>query len=421
MRSLRQQVLIPLLASLVVLAASLILIFGSHMRERAISAAIIKAQSDLATCAEIISLKYPGDWQVINGNLYKGDYLISFQQNIVDSLSTLTGDSVTIFLNDTRVATTILDSEGKRAIGTKVSNAVANKVLKNGERYLGEANVVGQLYQTAYEPIRDVQGNILGMLYVGISRQYTQEHIVNSLWQTATLGVGITLLVSLLAWIFIEKVIIRPLRNITLGTRDLATGHTTDKVEVSGPKEIGELASAFNQMIERLENVTIGMENKIPLNNSTQVPSESFQSISVVPASTEEPSATAIQSSSDHQSDAVSLVQQNDVLLPVPEKQGQPGLPEHTASSYRVYVEENELPKGLNKETLLQIMDFLEIRQDSFTTEEIAEGVKLTRVTVRRYLEYLEQAGELTSQLKYGTVGRPVRIWCHKENLASTK
>lgn len=414
MRSLRQQVLIPLLASLVVLAAGLILIFSSHMRERAISAAIIKAQSDLATCAEIINLKYPGDWQEINGNLYKGEHLISFQQAIVDSLSGLTGDSVTIFLNDTRVATTILDSNGNRAIGTKVSDAVANKVLKNGERYLGEANVVGQLYQTAYEPIHDSHGNILGMLYVGISRQYTQEHIVNSLWQTATLGVGITLIVSLLAWIFIEKVIIKPLRNITLGTRDLATGHTTDKVEVSGPKEIGELASAFNQMIERLENVTIGMENKVPPNMPVRVPEEESQNVTVIPENTEMTPETLLKGT-DHQPDTASPIEHNDLLLSIPDKQHESS-EQRPVSSYRAYVEENELPKGLNKETLLQIMDFLEIRQDSFTTEEIAEGVKLTRVTVRRYLEYLEQAGELTSQLKYGTVGRPVRIWCHKDN-----
>lgn len=396
MRSLRQQVLVLMLASLVLLAASFILILGLHMRERAISAAIIKAQSDLATCAEIINLKYPGEWRAENGNLYKGQSLISLQNDVVDSLSALTGDTVTIFLNDTRVSTTVRGSDGERAIGTKVSDAVAKKVLMNGERYLGEANVVGQIYQTAYEPIRDAHGNILGMLYVGISRSYAQEMIANSLWQTASLGLGITLVVSLLAWFFIERVIIRPLHNITLGTRDLATGHATDKIVVSGPSEIGELASAFNQMIERLENLAKGIEsrrsskdedlliqNELPIVIEEETESKNVEKI-------DPPNVKVDESDSDAE------------FAP--------------PFDYREYVEEHELPKGLNKATLFQIMSFLAEPQDFFSAEDVAEGVKLTRVTVRRYLEFLEHSGELTSQLKYGTVGRPVRIWFHKNS-----
>ena len=386
MRSLRQQVLVLMLASLVLLATSFILILGLHMRERAISAAIIKAQSDLATCAEIVNLKYPGDWRVENGILYKGQSQISLQNEVVDSLSELTGDTVTIFLNDTRVSTTVRGSDGERAIGTKVSDAVAKKVLKNGEHYLGEANVVGQIYQTAYEPIRDPHGNILGMLYVGISRSYAQELIANSLWQTATLGVGITLVVGLLTWFFIERVIIQPLRNITLGTRDLATGHVTDKVDVSGPTEIGELASAFNQMIERLENLATGIENRrTPKDEDLRI-----QNVGAV--------------------DMIeNIVTSHEFIEPKVNNSDTPHF------DYREYVEENELPKGLNKATLFQILNFLEVQQNSFSAEDVAEGVKLTRVTVRRYLEFLEHSGELTSQLKYGTVGRPVRIWCHKD------
>lgn len=398
MRSLRQQVLVLMLASLVLMAACFILILGFHMRERAISAAIIKAQSDLATCAEIISLKYPGEWREENGILYKGKSQISLQDDVVDSLSVLTGDTVTIFLKDTRVTTTVRGSDGERAIGTKVSDAVATRVLKNGERYLGEANVVGQVYQTAYEPFRDARGNILGMLYVGISRSYTQELIVNSLWQTAILGLGITLVVSLLAWFFIERVIIRPIRNITLGTRDLATGHITEKIEVSGPKEIGELASAFNQMIERLENLAKGFENRI----STNTPNPSTQKTETI-LSIEDPMKQV--------GELEFCSELGDIN--VPDERPEINSTDHQSSHYREYVEEHELPKGLNKATLIQIMNFLSEQQDSFSAEDIAEGVKLTRVTVRRYLDYLEQSGELTSQLKYGTVGRPVRIWYH--------
>lgn len=312
----------------------------------------------------------------------------------MDYLSTLTGDTVTVFLNDTRVATTVRSSDGERALGTKVSDVVAQKVLKNGEVFLGEANVVGETYQTAYEPIRDAYGNIVGMFYVGISRSYTKDLIVNSLWQTAAIGGGITLLVGILAWLFVEKVIIRPLRNITLGTRDLATGHVTEKVDISGPKEIGELASAFNQMIERLENVTKGLENQ------TEIP-EKGQEIGI------ENQVEVTETGHTSEISPEETCFEQAVLIEA----------QNTFIEHERYLSEHKLPKGLNKETLKQITHFFVDQQGFVSAEEVAEGVKLTRVTVRRYLEFLEERGLLTSKLKYGTVGRPVRIWSTKENL----
>lgn len=410
MRSLRQQILIALIASLVLMSVSFILILGFHMRERATSAAIIKAQSDLATCTEIINLKYPGDWHTENGALFKGSTDISLQNDWVDYLSALTGDTVTIFLNDTRIATTVRSENGARAIGTKVSDTVAQKVLKNGEVYLGEANVVGQIYQTAYEPIRDTHGNILGMFYVGISRSYMQEMITNSLWETAILGMGITLIIGIFAWLLIERAIIRPLRNITLGTRDLATGHITEKVTISGPKEIGELASAFNQMIERLENVTKGLEDRAVL------PREDHEVV--------ENHLDELGAGKSNLASMLEIKKQIGAELEIeseakPESEAELSSRTGTKDNFLEHQELSELvlPKGLNKATLLQITDFLRQQYDFVSAEDVAEGVKLTRVTVRRYLEFLEQEGILTSKLKYGTVGRPVRMWCNNITL----
>ncbi len=72
---------------------------------------------------------------------------------------------------------------------------------------------------------------------------------------------------------------------------------------------------------------------------------------------------------------------------------------------------EEMLPKGLNKATFGQIVQFLGTTHRPISVEEVAEGVKMTRVTVRRYLEFLEQRGVLKSELKYGTVGRPVKLF----------
>ncbi|MBC2726752.1 cache domain-containing protein [Desulfosporosinus sp.] len=376
MNSLKHQILFLMLGSLVVLATCLIFILGLHLKHRAVDAAIVKAKSDLATCMEIIHLKNPGPWQVKDGQLYKGQNQISHRTELVDHLSELTGDTVTLFLGDTRVATTVRSVNGQRAIGTKVSDAVAETVLKNGQTYLGEANVVGELYQTAYEPIRDINGDIIGIFYVGISKSYAQAFIVNSLILLTIFGLGVTLIVALVTWFFIQKFVINPLHEITLGTRDVATGHATEKVDVTGPREIGELAVAFNQMVERLEDIADEM-------SKVSMPRDSHMDI--------------------ESSDVIKLEEPEIIPQELPKQ--------------NFNFSQRGLPKGLNLLTLRQIISFVCEKNEPVSAENVAEGVNLTRVTVRRYLEFLEQYGALTTDLKYGTVGRPVKLFQPVHNL----
>ncbi|OLN32560.1 cache domain-containing protein [Desulfosporosinus metallidurans] len=386
MRSLKHQILILLLGSLILLATSFLVVLGFYMKDRAVAAAIIKAQTDLATCGEIIDKTYPGSWSVHDGSLYKGPTKISLNNDLVDHLSRLTGDTVTVFLGETRVATTVRGSNGERAIGTKVSANVAQTVLQGGQTYVGEANVVGQWYQTGYVPLRAEDGNIIGIFYVGISHDYEQEIITRSLITMAELGLALTILVALLAWFFLQRVVIYPLHNIMLGTRDVATGHLTQKIKVSGAKEIGELEEAFNQMVEQIQSLT-GEINRATGFNPGKDPTES-DFITV----TETEGSKAL----------TELTLQNTFDT------GQRSVSGLNSAGY---IGEGGLPKGLNHATLGQIVQFLQANRRPLSAEEVAEGVKLTRVTVRRYLEFLEHSGALKSEQKYGTVGRPVKLF----------
>jgi two-component system NtrC family sensor kinase len=76
--------------------------------------------------------------------------------------------TATIFLGDLRIATNVLDREGNRAVGTRVMREVEEQVLEKGLSWIHRAYVVDDWYITAYEPIRDIQDNIVGMLYVGL-------------------------------------------------------------------------------------------------------------------------------------------------------------------------------------------------------------------------------------------------------------
>lgn len=65
------------------------------------------------------------------------------------------------------------------------------------------------------------------------------------------------------------------------------------------------------------------------------------------------------------------------------------------------------LPKGLDKNTLHMIKGLIN-KSGAFTIEEMAKHAGISRVTLRKYLDYLVDNGRLTIELVYGPVGRPV-------------
>jgi HAMP domain-containing protein len=108
---------------------------------------------------------------------------------LVDRVRELVGAEATLFqrMNDRgdmiRVATTVPDGKGGRAIGTYIpavdpdggANPVVSTVLR-GETYRGRARVLDRWYLSGYEPIRDGTGRIAGMLFIGL-RQDSLEGI----------------------------------------------------------------------------------------------------------------------------------------------------------------------------------------------------------------------------------------------------
>ena len=66
------------------------------------------------------------------------------------------------------------------------------------------------------------------------------------------------------------------------------------------------------------------------------------------------------------------------------------------------------LPKGLQEKTLLYITEKLKGYQDQLIdVEEISQITNLSKVSLRKYLDYLVENNTIEKQIDYGTVGRP--------------
>jgi two-component system NtrC family sensor kinase len=160
--------------------------------------------------------------------------------------------TATIFQQDLRISTNVTNQQGQRAIGTRVSEEVKKAVLDEGKSWNDRAFVVNNWYLTAYEPIKNIAGNIIGILYVGtLEKPYldTAHRVMFTFTVLAVLCV-IFLLVILY---FSTTRIINPLQGMVIATQEIAKGDLNHKVNVQSTDEIGNLAVSFNKMTQKLK------------------------------------------------------------------------------------------------------------------------------------------------------------------------
>jgi two-component system NtrC family sensor kinase len=168
--------------------------------------------------------------------------------------------TATIFQEDLRISTNVRDENGERAIGTRVSEEVYQAVIEKGQVWLDRAFVVHDWYITGYEPIHDITGKIVGILYVGmLEAPYVdlRNKVVYSFFGIGVLGVLLVLLLSF----FITTGIIRPLREMVGATRKIAEGDLSLEIPITSKDEIGQLAESFNHMLVRLKQARQELED----------------------------------------------------------------------------------------------------------------------------------------------------------------
>ncbi len=220
-----------------------------------------KAKSDLALGEALIDSWLPGNWRITAGQLYKGDTLINNNFGIIDRVAEMTGGTATIFQGDTRVSTNVI-RDGKRAVGTQVAPNVAEEVLKKGNIYIGTANVVGVNYQTAYKPLRDETGQVIGMWYIGISKELLDAASRNFVTQMALFTLIGIILSSLIAWVLAQRMI-NPLLALKDRMQEANSGDLTVSVDARGKDEIFAVIASFNTMLANMAGVIRKIINSV--------------------------------------------------------------------------------------------------------------------------------------------------------------
>ncbi len=216
-----------------------------------------KLAGDLAMGRTLLNEKQPGAWSIREGKLFKGDAVMSGNFTIVDTIGELTGDTVTLFQGDTRVSTNVKKPTGERAVGTKAAQNVIDATLTGGKVYIGKANVVGIWNQTAYEPIKNAGGEIIGMFYVGVpNTRYDAitKDIISNIIVISVIGLIIVGVLS----IFLIKSITGPINRVIAGITDGAGQVSSAASQVASASQ--ELAEGTGEQASSQEETSSSLE-----------------------------------------------------------------------------------------------------------------------------------------------------------------
>ena len=157
---------------------------------------------------------------------------------------------MTLFLGDVRIATNVMLDAGTRALGTRVSREVYEKVLERGERFADRAFVVNDWYLSAYDPIRDPEGRVVGIIYVGLLEKAYLQYRAGLAREYLAVSL-LAVLLSVVAAFLISSGMRRPVARLVEATRQVAAGNLDARVPAGrGGQELVELAQAFNSMAE---------------------------------------------------------------------------------------------------------------------------------------------------------------------------
>ena len=159
---------------------------------------------------------------------------------------------VTIFMKDKGSATCSPCAETSRSGGTQLPELIYNQVIEGGQRWVGRQFIGNDWYFAAYEPIKGLNYEPVGMLSVGIIEQKfldTKNQMINAFVSITLLVAIITIIVSYI----ISRQIIFPIKSFAHAAQEIAQGNFDVSVEYALKDELGELADTINYLAETLK------------------------------------------------------------------------------------------------------------------------------------------------------------------------
>jgi methyl-accepting chemotaxis protein len=191
-------------------------------------------------------LRAYGAPSIEDGRLVFGTLVIDGNDAFVDRVAELADGAVPgIFSGETRVATTVRKPDGSRAVGLKmVPGAGRDAVYGRGEPFTGPTIVAGTPYMSAFRPLHNASGQVIGSLVLGQPQAVFLAPIDDLVWHCALVSLPVIAVAAILVWLF-SRGLTRPIVQLTRQMTDIAGGNLDTGLTATGRgDEIGAMARA---------------------------------------------------------------------------------------------------------------------------------------------------------------------------------
>ena len=142
----------------------------------------------------------------------------------LDNVKTQSETEVTLFAGPTRYATTLVDENGNRIVGTDMSDSIKKTVIDNAEEYRGKAVLVGQEHYVIYQPMYDMDGKLVGSYFAGLSAASANALFRNMLIIVIIIGAVIMVVSSVILFMIIRKMIEKPIMEVNIIADNMSRG-----------------------------------------------------------------------------------------------------------------------------------------------------------------------------------------------------
>ncbi|MGD9637660.1 MAG: methyl-accepting chemotaxis protein [Alphaproteobacteria bacterium] len=246
-----QKIIISSMLSLLVLGGTLTVQSSRGIKQEMLQ----MAQEDQNTSLNVLKAIFANmgsEIKISDNKLMVGEHIVNNDYLIVDRVKNISGGVATIFMKTIkngsiefeRVSTNIVNDSGNRAVGTLLAKGAVYDSMMNGKTFFGEADILGKSYFTAYEPIKDSRGEIVGIYFVGLLQSDFLGIINKTINDLVLISLVTVIVITLLLTIFFKKQL-KVMLDLNNVMGDISNGDFNIKVPgQSRYDEIGDMARA---------------------------------------------------------------------------------------------------------------------------------------------------------------------------------
>ena len=226
-----------------------------------VSDKMVKHELNLAQYAFSVSVGNlaNGTYMYSNGKFYKGKKNISDNVEFFDNFSKKVDLQVSVFYQDTCVATSLVDDQGNRMVGEQASPEVVEVVLNQGQEYYSDSiDLGGTEYYGSYAPLYQHNSDeIIGMTFVGLNADLV-DSVYHSNLTKNIIFLCIVMLAGVGVTIAFVVVLLGAIRNVISNLDAVAQGSLNTEVGnklVQRSDEIGDIARSVHALIQNMAEV----------------------------------------------------------------------------------------------------------------------------------------------------------------------